>query len=156
MKKEKAPVTLELNHKDLAKVKKKWVQADNSVDEVNVINLIQFLTPRERIHFANELYRVLKSGARAQISAPHWCSARAYGDMEFQWPPVSEAWLHHLNKEWREANAPWGKTYKCDFDVSGGYSLHPGIITRNQEYQMHAITYWKEAAQDLLATLMKR
>lgn len=75
MKKEKAPVTLELNHKDLAKVKKKWTQADSSIDEVNVINLVQFLTPSERIHFVNELFRVMKSGARAQISAPHWCSS---------------------------------------------------------------------------------
>jgi hypothetical protein len=156
MKKESTPVVLSLNHDNLVAVRRKWTQATNSVDEVNIINLIQFLTPVERIHFVNELHRVMKPGAKAQINAPHWCSSRAMGDMAFQWPPVSEAWLHHLNKEWRVANAPWGKGYKCDFDVAGGYGLHPLLMTRNQEYQMHAVTFWKEAAQDLIATLVKR
>jgi hypothetical protein len=148
---------LDLTEKDLAKVRKKWTQASNSVDEVGVINLVQFLTAKERIHFVNELHRVLKKGGTAQINAPHWCSARALGDLAFQWPPVSETWKYHLNAEWRKANAPWGKTYTCDFDVDGGgYGLHPAIISRNQEYQMHAVGFFKEAAQDLIITLTKR
>jgi hypothetical protein len=132
------------------------VAAENSIDEASVINLVQFLKPADRIHFVNELHRVLKSGAKAQIIAPHWCASRAYGDLMFESPPVSESWFPHLNAAWREVNAPWGKAYKCDFDHTLGYGLHPGIVSRNQEYQQHAVTFWKEAGQDLCATLIKR
>ncbi len=154
--KEPKIVKLELTHLDLKMVKGEWTVASDSIDEVYIINLVQFLTPPERIHFVNELYRVMKTGARAQLSAPHWCSARAYGDMMNQWPPVSEAWVHHLDADWRKSQAPWGVDYKCDFAVSGGYNLHQNIITRNHEYQVHAITFFKEAAQDFLATLIKK
>lgn len=147
---------LDLTHKDLKRVRGKWPEKTESVDEVNIINLVQMLTPKERIHFANELHRVMKPGAKAQLITPHWCSARAFGDMAFQWPPVSEGWFYHLNAEWRKANAPWGTGYKCDFDPTWGYGLHPLIVPRNHEYQQNAITFYKEAAQDLCATLTRR
>ena len=156
MKKKGQPVGLNLDHRNLAQVRGKWTQKNGSVDEVNIINLLAFLKPKERIHFVNELWRVMKKGARATLNTPHWCSARSYGDLSFEWPPVAETWLNHLNKEWREKEAPWGKGYRCDFDVSGGYGLHPQIAARNTEYQMHAVSFWKEAAQDLIATLSKR
>lgn len=147
---------LDLTHKDLKRVRGKWAEKSGTVDEVSIINLVQMLTQDERIHFANELHRVMKPGAKAQISCPHWSSARAYGDMAFQWPPVSEGWFYHLNAEWRKGNAPWGVKYKCDFDPTWGYGLHPLVIPRNQEYQQHAVTFFKEAAQDLIVTLTKR
>lgn len=148
---------LNLTHDDLATVRKVWPHRTNSIDFVHAINLIQFLTPNERIHFVNELWRVLKPGAKCQIIVPHWCSARAMGDLAFVYPPVTESWLPHLNEQWRQSNAPWGnKKYKCDFDSTLGYGLHPLILNRNQEYQQHAVTFWKEAAQDMVATLIKR
>lgn len=151
-----AEVKLALTEKDLPRIKGKWKEANGSVDEVSIVNVVSFLTPKERIHLVNELYRVMKDGAKCQIVAPHWCSNRAYGDMSFQWPPVSESWFAHLNKEWREKEAPWGKDYKCDFDVPYGYGMHPLICSRNQEYQQNALTFYKEAAQDIVATLIKR
>jgi len=152
----KKPVSLSFTEKDIPKLRKRWPWAKDSVDEINVINVVQFLEPDERIHFVNELHRVLKPGSKGQLTVPHWCSARAYGDLAFKQPPVSEAWLFHLNKEWREKNAPWGKGYKCDFDPSWGYGMHFSIVSRNEEYRQHALTYFKEAAQDLIATLTKK
>jgi predicted SAM-dependent methyltransferase len=35
-----------------------WPWADNSVDEVHCSHFVEHLEPDERIHFANELYRV--------------------------------------------------------------------------------------------------
>jgi len=147
---------IELDHKDIPRLRKAWPWKSNSVDEVSIINLVQMLTPDERIRFVNELHRVMKPGAKAQLVAPHWCSARSYGDMAFQWPPVSEGWLYHLNAEWRKGNAPWGVKYKCDFDIGFGYGMHQMIVSRNQEYQQHAMMFFKEAAQDLIATMTKR
>lgn len=152
----KKELRLKLDYKDLARVKRRLPWATASVDDVSAINLVQMLTAAERINFVNELHRVMKVGAKAQIIVPHWCSSRAFGDLAFPMPPVSEAWGYHLNAEWRKANAPWSKGYKCDFDYTFGYGMHQLIVSRNVEYQQHAVSFFKEAAQDFIATFTKR
>ena len=138
-------------------LRKRWPWKSNSVDEVHCAMMLHYLTAHERVHFFNELYRVLKPGAKAQFTTPMWSSHRAYIDIQAQWPPVSEGFYHTLNKNWREAqNAVDTSGLKCDFDVTAGYGLHPAIVTRHQEYQQEAVAWSKEAAQDLFATLIKR
>lgn len=138
-------------------LRKKWPWKDNSVDLVNANYLVPFLAPHERVHFVNELHRVLKQGAKATIITPYWAACKGFGDVSTYWPPVSEAWYARLNKQWRDAQDyvdPDG--YTCDFDNTIGYGLHPTIAVRNMEYQQHAVAFWKEAAQDMVATLIKR
>lgn len=134
---------------------KKWPWADASVEEAHTSHFIEHLTASQRIHFVNELYRVLTPGGKCQVIVPHWASSRAYGDLTHQWPPVSEFWFYYLSKQWREQNAPHNDGYTCDFAVTWGYSLHPGITQRNAEYQQNAVQWWKEACQDTIATLTK-
>lgn len=133
-----------------------WPWKDNSVDEVRSRYLINHLTPKERYHFFNELYRVMKKDATAHIVTPHWSADVAYGDLTAQWPPVAARFYFHLRKEWREENAPWDAGWTCDFDTNGALGMHPQLTTRNQEYQQQALTFWKEAAQELIAHLTKR
>lgn len=130
-----------------------WPWADSSVEEVHCSHFVEHLEVKERIHFVNELYRVLKPGAKALVITPHGFSGRAFGDLTHKWPPVHEFWFFYLNKEWRGANAPHNSFYTCDFDTTWGNSLHPGIQARNPEFQQFALTYYKEAAQDTIATL---
>ena len=133
------------------------VLLDDSVDEVHCSHMIEHLTAPERIHFINELYRVLKPKAKATIIAPHWASCRAYGDLTHQWPPVSEFWFYYLSKEWRAINAPHSVyNDEVDFDCTWGYGMNPTIVTRNPEYQQYAMQNFKEAITDLHATLVKR
>lgn len=133
-----------------------WPWDDDSVEEAHCSHFVEHLNAKERIHFVNELYRVLKKDAKATVITPHWASNRAYGDLTHQWPPVSEMWFYYLDKNWRATNAPHNDFYTCDFLCTWGYSLHAGITSRNQEYQQHAMQYFKEAAQDTIATLTKR
>lgn len=148
---------LKLTHDDAAaRGAGLWPEPDDSVDAVEIKDVLQFLESTERVHFVNELHRVMKKGARAQFAVPHWCTSRVYGDLACKMPPVTEAWLFHLNEKWRKENAPWGVQYTCDFDTTFGYGMHPLIVSRNEEYQRHALTFFKEAAQDLVATLVKR
>jgi SAM-dependent methyltransferase len=134
----------------------KWPWKANTVDEAQSNYLLQYFTPKERVHFANELYRVLKPGAKAVIYTPHWCASKAYLDVAVQWPPVSEGWFAVLNKAWREAqNSVDQSGYVCNFENTLGYGLHPHIVPRTQEYQHQALSFWKEAAQDLIVTLIK-
>lgn len=143
-------------------LRERWPWKDESVEEAFSSHFIEHLDSQERVHFANELYRVLIPGGKCQIIAPHWSSCRAYGDPTHKWPPVSEFWLFYLNQKWRDENCPhadfkhWKQGFYCDFDVTWGYVLEPGVAQRNQEYQQHAMTYFKEACQDMIATLVKK
>lgn len=133
-----------------------WPWGDSTVGEAHSSHTIEHLTAPQRIHFVNELYRVLIPGAKAQIIVPHWGSCRAYGDLTHQWPPVSEFWFYYLDKDWRKANAPHNDGYTCDFAVTWGYSLHQSLATRNVEYQQFALNFYKEAAQDIVASFAKK
>jgi Methyltransferase domain len=141
---------------------KKWPWKDETVGEIHASHVLEHFTGVERVQVFNEMYRVLQKGAKATIITPSWASSRAYGDFTHQWPPVSEFLFNYLNKTWRHQNAPdndieWNpQGYNCDFDHAGGYGLHPHLQGRNTEYQTHAITFWKEAASDIITTLTKR
>jgi hypothetical protein len=134
----------------------KWPWQDETVEEAYCSHMVEHLKPEERVHFVNELHRVMKKGAKAQIITPHWASCRAYGDLTHQWPPVSEFWWPYLNAGWRAANAPHNDGYTCDFDTTYGFNVHQALVPRNSEFQQMALTWYKEAAQDMMATVIKR
>ena len=134
-----------------------WPWEDESVDEVHCSHMIEHLMSNERVHFVNELHRVLKPKAKATIIAPHWASCRAFGDLTHQWPPVSEFWFYYLSKDWRKDNAPHSPyNESTDFECTWGYSMNPPVTTRNPEYQQYAMANFKEAIQDIHATLVKK
>jgi hypothetical protein len=146
----------DFGQKHIADLRLPWTWADGSVEEAHSSHFVEHLTAPERIHFINELYRVLAKDGKCQLIVPHWASCRAYGDLTHQWPPVSEFWFYYLSKAWREVNAPHNDGYVCDFDATWGYSMHPALGVRNQEYQQYALANHKEAAQDIIATLVKK
>ena len=145
-----------------------WPWKDGSVEEAYSSHSREHIPAKERArnyagdvypraHFFNELWRVLKPGGKATFITPHWCSNRAYGDVTHEWPPISEMFYWYLNKAWRETNAPHQDFWKCDFDtVQPGYSMHPSLQTKNQDYRELALTFGKEAAQDMICTVIKR
>ena len=136
--------------------------ADGSVDEIHTSHFIEHLGAEERCHVINEAYRVLKVGATMTIIVPHYGSNRAYGDPTHVWPPMGEMWFYYLDKNWRQTQAPhtdkanWAPGYDCDFMATWGYSVNPALLQRNQEFQQFALTWYKEAIQDIHATLTKR
>lgn len=137
--------------------KDKWQWEDESVDEAHASHFIEHLEAHERVHFINELYRVLKKGAKCTIIVPHWASMRAYGDLTHKFPPVSEFWFYYLSKEWRAVNAPHSQyNESVDFDAQWGHNLHPQVAERNIEYQQFAINNFVGAALDIVATLTKK
>jgi SAM-dependent methyltransferase len=143
-----------------------WPWKTGSVQEVNCSHVLEHIPADKRYGFFNELYRIMKPGAKAFIATPHWCSNRAYGDLTHVWPPVSEMFYFYINREWRKINAPHldvdsrpkgaKNVFKCDFDTTWGYSLAPWMQGRNEEWKANAISQFKEAAQDLLATVIRK
>jgi hypothetical protein len=135
---------------------------DGTVEEAHASHFIEHLTQIERCHLMNELHRVMKPGAKMAVIVPHWGSTRAYGDPTHQWPPISEMWFYYLSKAWRDQNAQhtdkanWPHGYDCDFEATWGYSLHQSLLVRNPEFQQFALNHYREAAQDMHATLTRR
>jgi hypothetical protein len=141
---------------------KPWQWKDDTVAEIHMSHALEHFSGRERVFIFNEMYRVMQTGAKATIITPHWCSNRAYGDFTHQWPPVSEMAYYYISKKWRLENAPdtdiqWNpEGYSCDFQATAGYSsIHPGLQSRNDEAKQFAFAYYKEAAGDMIATLVK-
>lgn len=146
--------------------------ADNSVDEVYCSHFLEHLTNLEgkweRVKFFNELYRVMKPGAKCSLVTPHWCSSRYYGDPTHK-EPFSEWGFFYLNKAWRlgteqtPAQAPHADVsfnphgYSCDFDTTAGYNLHGDFVKgRSDDYKAYGVQWYKEVCTDILATLVKR
>jgi hypothetical protein len=148
----------------------RWLWDDSTVTEAHASHFLEHLTNLndkwERVHFFNELYRVLIPGGKATIIIPHWCSNRYYGDPTHK-EAFSEMGFFYLLREWRlgdpaknlVANAPHTDIkhnpngYSCDFDATWGYTIHPAFQVRNAETQQFAFAWYKEAIQDLVATL---
>ena len=135
---------------------------DDTVEEVYAAHFLEHLNSEQRVFLLNEVYRVLKKGCYMTIICPYWASGRAYGDPTHQWPPITDFWFYYLDKKWRADNAPhtdsqfWDKGFYCDFECSWGYILHGDLLVRNVEYQQFAATYYKEAIQDIQATITKK
>lgn len=138
-----------------------WPWDENTVDEIFSSHCIEHFNSMERVHFINELWRVLKVGAKATLIFPNWSSCRAYGDPTHQWPPMSPFAFYYWKRDWRLANAPHTDIahlpggYCCNLEVTWGFSLLPEVAQRNQEYQQYAMTHLLEACQDCIATLTK-
>jgi SAM-dependent methyltransferase len=139
-----------------------WPFADSSVDEAHSSHLLEHLTNFngrwERVHFFNELHRVMRPGAKCTLIFPHWNSNRYYGDPT-HCEPFSEMGFYYLSRDWRAAQAPHTDIkfnpsgYTCHFEVTWGYGLAPHLGVRNQEYQQFAVTNYKDAITDIMATM---
>lgn len=139
----------------VADICKPWPWADNSAEEIHAGHVLEHLTNLndkwERVHFFNEAYRVLIDQGKLTISIPHWASNRYYGDPTHK-EPFSEMGFYYLDRDWRSKEAPHVDLYTCHFHCTWGYALNPALISRNAEYQQHAIAFWKEACSDMIAT----
>ena len=139
----------------VADLRQRWPWGDSTVDEVYCAHFVEHLSATERIHFVNELYRVLRPGARATVIVPNWASALAYGDLTHQWPPVSADWFYYLGKAWRAQNAPHNDFYTCDFKVQYRYALHERFGGSALKEQQFACTFYVDAAPEIMAEFTK-
>lgn len=147
---------------DVVDLRKAWPWADGSVDEARCSHFLEHLTARERVHFANELYRVMRKGATCQIITPSWSHDCAYGDPTHQWPPISGWTFLYWNKEWRDTQAPHADVkydpagLACDFDYTIGGSWDQWLNTRNNEMRVFAMQRYVNSQRDIVVTLTRR
>ena len=147
--------SIDFGQKHVHDVRKGLPFADNSLSEVRSSHFVEHLTGQERIAFFNELWRVMKDGATAQIVTPNWSHACAYGDPTHQWPPMSQWYPLYLHKEWRANNAPH-VGYTCHFDHVVAGSWDQSIEGRNPETKSMMMNNYTNAWRDLIVTLTAR
>lgn len=133
-----------------------WPIEADSVEEVHCSHFFEHIPALLRPKFMEELYRVLKVGAKAALIVP--MGDRCFQDYTHQWPPVVPGSFLYFNKDWREANKLTHGEYalNCDFDYTYGHALMPDIAVRNAEYQAFAVTHYANAASDLHVTLTRK
>ena len=150
-------IKIEYSKKNLIDISEGNLKFDNdSVDQFTFTYVIEFLKPNERIKLIHELYRTLKNGGKATIYSSYWAASKAFGDLDVQWPPVTEAWYSYIDKDMREKLHSEDTNYtECNFVVSMGYGMHQSILGKHEEARQHALIFYKEAAQDLVVTLTK-
>lgn len=131
----------------VADLARPWPWRDSSVTEVVASHVLEHLASDERVHFFNELDRVLIDGGRAVIVTPHWQDPGCYGDPTHQWPPVTDWTYHYLSKAWRQAVAPH-TGYVCDLKTTTETCRQVASIGGADYELLHLVaTVWKEPRQ---------
>lgn len=143
----------------------RWPFEDGSVEEAYSNNFLEHLTNLEgaweRVHFFNELYRVMRPGAKGFVAVPHWNSERFYGDPTHK-EPFSEMGVYYLNREWRLREAPhtdisWNPDgYRCDFDSRLGYVLQPELRGLEREKKEYVQRWLRGSVQEMHIHLVRR
>lgn len=128
---------------------------DNSIDGAFSNHFLEHLTGKERIVFFNEMWRILKKGARMRHIHPCYTSVRAIQDPTHAWPPIAPESYAYWQKDWRDANKLGHYLGNCDFDVVVYNSgLHDPIwSTKVKEQQDFATIHYFNVIQDLVADM---
>src|ERR1700752_2381573 len=91
MKKNAVIEKVELSHTS----RKAWRVAlagyrNQTVQEVAVLGLLEYIPGKDRGTFMDELYRILVPGGKATIAAAYWTTASAVQDYLVEWPMICE------------------------------------------------------------------
>ena len=135
-----------------------WPFEDDSVEEVHCSHFFEHIPGMLRGKWMDELYRVMKPGAKALIIVPHGNSNRAAQDFTHAWPPVLFCSFYYFNKSWRDANKLTHGHYdlKCDFDFAWADALAGDWAMRAEEARVYALRHYNNVADDLHIHLTKR
>jgi len=133
-----------------------WTWADRSVSEVWCSHYVEHQTGRDWIYFVDELWRILKPGAKATIIHPNLKSERAFQDPTHLDFIPSSRW-NYTNREWRKVNDLDHPPYPtCDFEFEVNAMIAPGWETRSTEALQQAASLNWDVVFDLQVLLTKR
>lgn len=107
------------------------------------------------IEFFNELYRIMKVGAKAYIIAPYYSSMRAYGDPTHK-RYIADFSFFYLNKEWRDANKLSHYGLDCDFDIKFSYQITNEMTLKSDEVRNKAFNHDWNVVDDIIVEIIKR
>lgn len=130
-----------------------WPIESDSVEEAHCAHFIEHT--KDLFKFFDELYRIMKVGAKCQVIAPYYNSIRAWQDPTHT-RAISENTFLYANKNWRETNKLNHYPIRCDFDFTYGYQISAAWQSRHHEALQFAIRHYTNVVDDIYVTLMKR
>ena len=106
------------------------------------------------IKFMDEIYRILKVGGKAILTAPYVTHTRAYGD------PTHTRYIHDMsfyyyNKEWRDTNKLDHYGIKSNFDMKFSYYIDESLLLKSEEVRNELFTTHWNSIKDIIANLVK-
>ncbi len=132
-----------------------WPYEDNSINELTVAGVLEYVPGKLRGEFMDEVYRVLHPEGKAIFAVPYWNTARSVQDFRYEWPPLCEQSFLYFNKGWREANKI-DVDMAADFDFTYGYTCDPETAARNEESRSFYIKHYTNCVDALHLILTKR
>jgi len=140
-----------------------WPFEDNSVDEVHCSHFIEHIphdihNPNDTrdgfIQFIDEVYRILKPGAKATMLAPYYTSIRAYGDPTHV-RAICDWTFYYFNRSWIEANKLEHYGIKSNFEVRHSYFVTNDLTLKSDEVRDNAFIHYWNTADDIIFELKK-
>ena len=129
-----------------------WPWPDESVEEVFSSHFLEHI--HDIFGFFNELYRVMKVGAKAKFITPYGGSVRAWQDPTHVRPIFPQTY-QYLNRKWREDNKLTHYPVTCNFLSVCEFALNSEWHNRSTEARNFALVNYWNAADDLHCTLCK-
>lgn len=130
-----------------------WPFEDGTVDAIYCSHYIEHT--KDLISFANELYRIMKVGAKAEIIAPYYSSIRAWQDPTHL-RAISEATFLYFNKDWRKTNRLDHYPITADFDFTCSYLIDPNWRNKDSSELDFAMKHYINVVSDIYVILVKR
>lgn len=130
-----------------------WPIDDSSVDEILCSHYIEHT--KDLIKFVDEMYRIMKQGAKATVVAPYYANMRAIQDPTHV-RSICEATFLYFNKGWRNVNKLDHYGILSDFDFTYGYQVSPEWTTRSEEARLFAMRHYWNVINDIHVILTKR
>lgn len=139
-----------------------WPIKSNSVDEAFASHYLEHIPHDIKGHpdkdglflFMDELYRIMKKGAKATFITPWWNSVRCWQDPTHR-RAISDATFQYFRKEWREINKLDHYNVKCNFEFSPGYVVQHPWNTKSEEARQFACNHYVNVISDMQVTVTK-
>ena len=137
--------------------KYQWPFKDNSVDAVYVSHYLEHT--KDLIAFMNELYRVMKKGAIAEMVGPYYTSIRCWQDPTHI-RALSEGTSLYWSKGWREREKLEHYPLKCDFDVAYIHAINEGWSNiwpyMDEVSRDYAVRHYWNVVDDIVFRITKK
>ena len=132
-----------------------WPYEDNSIKDMTVGGVFEYVQGRLRGRFMDEVYRVLVPNGTVAFAVPYWNTAKGCQDYRYEYPPLCEQSFLYFNKGWREVNK-LELGIVCDFDYTYGFQAEAETAARNEESRSFYIKHYTNCVDALHLMLTKR
>jgi predicted SAM-dependent methyltransferase len=129
-----------------------WPWKSNSVDKVVCHQYIEHT--KDIIKFMNELWRILKPGATAELTAPYYTSIKCWQDPTHV-RAISEFTFLYYKKDWREKELMTHYPISANFSVEWNVEWNVDFVGKPPHDQAFALKHYVNAADYIWTRLTK-